>query len=241
MYPRVYDELYSCVTDIPHLAASAGPNRDKDVAALVAFLSPFISGKQTFLELGPGDFKLSMAVSELVRKVYAADVTDEVVRALSLPPRVQFVPTDGFEFDIPAGTVDVAFSDQVLEHLHPDDAAAQMSAIRSLLAPGGVYICITPNRLYGPHDISQYFDAVATGLHLKEYAVSDVVRLFRRCGFSSVKAYTVTDAQSNRRVPLAAVAAVERSLDALPVRLRRGLACSAGLKWLLRARVVGYK
>ena len=31
------------------------------------------------------------------------------------------------------------------------------------LKPGAVYVCITPNRLSGPHDISLYFDSVATG------------------------------------------------------------------------------
>jgi SAM-dependent methyltransferase len=181
-----------------------------------------------------------MAISKIVPKVYAADVTDEVVGSVSLPPGVQFVLTDGFAIDVPKGTVDVAFSDQVLEHLHPDDAAEQVQAIRSLLAPGGVYICITPNRLYGPHDVSQYFDPVATGLHLKEYTVSEVARLFRRCGFSEVSAYSTSGNQPAKQVSLAAVAAVERCLDNLPRRLSHGLACSAGIKWLLRSRIVGH-
>lgn len=240
MYQEVYNDLYSRVSDIPHLAAG-GPARDREVAALVAFLGPFLSGKRTFLELGPGDFKLSIAVAGMVDRVYAADVTDEVVNSVSLPASVRFVLTDGFSFDVPRGSVDVAFSDQVLEHLHPDDAAEQVQAIRTLLAPGGVYVCITPNRLYGPHDISQYFDPVATGLHLKEYTVSEVAGLFRRCGFSAVRAYTTTAQKPALRVPLAAVSGVERTLDLLPQRMRRGLACSGSLKWLLRSRVVGTK
>lgn len=241
LYHQVYNELYTRVTDIPHLAAARAAARDQEVAALVAFLRPFLEGRRCFLELGPGDFKLSLAVSEIVPSVYAADVTDEVVATVSLPPAVRFVLTDGFTFDVPKGSVDVAFSDQVLEHLHPDDAEAQVRAIRELLAPGGIYICITPNRLYGPHDISQYFDSEAKGLHLKEYTVSDVARLFRTCGFSQVQAYTVSGAEAGTRVPLSAASLIEGCLERLPVRLRRGLACSAGFKWVLRSRVVGRK
>ena len=31
------------------------------------------------------------------------------------------------------------------------------------------FICLTPHRSTGPHDMSKYFGDVATGFHLKEY------------------------------------------------------------------------
>lgn len=241
LYTQVYNELYARVPDIPHLTPAASQTRNADVAGLVEFLRPFLSKARTFMEIGPGDFKLSMAVSKLVSKVYAVDVTDEVVGNVALPPSVEFVLTDGFDIAVPSGVVDVAFSDQVVEHLHPDDAAAQLCAIHATLAPGGKYICITPNRLYGPHDVSQYFDSVATGLHLKEYTVSEVADLFRACGFSRVEAFTITDSREVKKVSLPAVSIIEHSLDRLPLKLKRGLACSAAFKALLRSRVVGYK
>jgi SAM-dependent methyltransferase len=242
LYNDVYNELYSRVPDIPHLSQSADPAvRKADVERLIGFLGSFLSGKRRFLEIGPGDFKLSIAVSAIVETVYAADVTNEVVSRVSLPPNVKFVLVDGFDIDVPEGSIDVAFSDQVMEHLHPDDAAQQLSSIFKTLAPGGCYICITPNRLYGPHDISQYFDPVARGLHLKEYTVSDVVSAFKAVGFSRIETFTTTDRRSLMRVPVPVVRAAETFLEAMPPRVCRGLACSDGFKWLLRSRVVGTK
>lgn len=61
-----------------------------------------------------------------------------------------------------------------MEHLHPDDAYEQLQEIYNALIPGGIYICITPNRLSGPHDVSQYFDSIATGFHPKEYTTVEM-------------------------------------------------------------------
>jgi SAM-dependent methyltransferase len=242
LYHQVYDELYSRVPDIPHLSKDEKDNfRAADVASLVGFLRDFVAGKRSFLEIGPGDFKLSMALATIVSHVYAVDVTDEVAKQTTLPSNVTFMLADGLRIPVPPGSIDVAFSDQVMEHLHPDDALEQLKSIYDALAPGGLNICITPNRLYGPHDVSKYFDSVASGLHLKEYAVSDVVEAFRQAGFSRVETYTKTAQIARVRVPVSLVTTAERCLDALPDRLRRDLACSVGFKWLLRARVFGIK
>ena len=40
----------------------------------------------------------------------------------------------------------------------PEDAVEQLRHLHAALAPGGVYLCITPSRLTGPHDISYLFD-----------------------------------------------------------------------------------
>ena len=76
-----------------------------------------------------------------------------------------------------------------MEHLHPDDASEQLTNIYEILINGGIYVCVTPNWLSGPHDISKYFDLVAKGFHLKEYTNTDLSNLFKRVGFSQVRAY----------------------------------------------------
>jgi SAM-dependent methyltransferase len=81
----------------------------------------------------------------------------------------------------------VAYSNQLMEHLHPDDAFEQLCEIYRVLAPGGIYLCLTPNSLTGPHDISRYFDSVATGFHLKEYSIRELTGLFRSVGFSRLR------------------------------------------------------
>ena len=49
----------------------------------------------------PGPKKKFNLKNFLDSSVYAADVTDEVVGTIALPPAVRFVLTDGFEFNVP--------------------------------------------------------------------------------------------------------------------------------------------
>ena len=65
----------------------------------------------------------------------------------------------------------------------------QLKNIYQALAPGGSYLCFTPNRLSGPHDISKYFDEVATGFHLREYTNTELVAIFKKTGFSEIMVY----------------------------------------------------
>ena len=242
LYGRVYAELYSQVPDIPHLdPEQSGATRARDIARQSAFLSRFLNPKTRFMEVGPGDYKLSIAISSRVHTVYAVDVTREVVDKLRLPPNVHFGLSDGCSIPVPDNTVDVALSDQMLEHLHPEDAAEHLRNVWRALAPGGIYICITPNRIYGPHDVSKYFDQEAKGLHLREYSTVDLIKAFKEAGYSRVYVYTTLREMKSVRLPVFIVKLVESILDLLPRRLSVGIACSAVLLWVMRARVVGQK
>ncbi len=107
-----------------------------------------------------------------------------------------------------------------MEHLHPDDASDQLREIFRILRPGGVYLCITPNRLSGPHDISRYFSDTAQGLHLREYSAGELCELFQRAGFTDLTAIV---GRGNRtlRVRAGWYVAAERALAAIPLGVRR--------------------
>ena len=157
-----------------------------------------------------------------------------------LPANVHCVITDGRAIDVPAGSVDVAFSDQLMEHLHPEDAAAQLENIHRALKPGGVYVCITPNKLYGPSDISAFFADEARGFHLREYTLREMRAIFAAAGFSRTRAYVGARGWF-LRVPCALVEALEWALERLPVRLRRRVADTQVLRALLGLRVAAIK
>jgi len=127
-----------------------------------------------------------------------------------------------------------------MEHLHPDDALEQLEGIGRALRPGGVYLCVTPNRLNGPHDISKYFDPVATGFHLKAYTVGELRRLFRTVGFRMVPAL-LGRRGTCVRVPVAPLAAFEVVLGLVPARPRRLLALTLPCRGFLGVQVVGTK
>jgi len=123
--------------------------------------------------------------------VYAVDVSPTVTKVIreKKPENCEILITDGIHLGVPEGSVDLAFSDQLMEHLHPDDASEQLHNIATALKPSGKYVCITPNRLTGPHDISQYFSKVAEGFHLKEYMYRELIALMVGAGFVQCKAY----------------------------------------------------
>src|SRR5688572_17260472 len=145
----MYQELFERVPDHPRLLVrpDAPAERARDVDWNFAQLKPYLRPGCTFLEVGAGDCVLARRVAPIAGQVYAVDISDQTL-GLPLPSNVSLVISDGCSIDVPEGSVDVAFSDQLMEHLHPDDAREQLANIRRALKPGGTYVCITPNRLY---------------------------------------------------------------------------------------------
>ena len=132
-------------------------------------MSSFLTPETTFLELGPGDCRLSFEVAKYVKNVYAIDVSKEITKYVQKPRNFHLILSDGSSINVPLTSINIAYSNQLMEHLHPDDALVQVRNVYKTLVPGGIYICITPHRFQGPHDISKYFDDISTGIHLKEY------------------------------------------------------------------------
>jgi len=127
-----------------------------------------------------------------------------------------------------------------MEHLHPDDALEQVRNIYHALAFGGVYLCVTPNRLTGPHDISEHFDDVASGFHLKEYTIAELRRLFMQIGFRRV---TVLFGGRGRYFSTAPMVAemVEKAFGMLPASARRTLGRRFYARFVLGIRIIGWK
>ena len=191
LYTSLYNELFQKVPSHPQLTQKSSPEITAAAVSLqMKFLRRFLNKETTFLEIGPGDCALSLEAAKHVKQVYAVDVSNEITKGLTPPPNFQLILSDGCSINVPPNSVNVAYSNQLMEHLHPDDAFEQLQNIYNVLAPGGIYLCITVNRLSGPHDISVYFDPVATGFHLKEYTTSEINKLFKKVGFSKVNAYT---------------------------------------------------
>jgi SAM-dependent methyltransferase len=240
IFATMYDELFRLVPDHPRLAArgASTASRERDIGWNLAQLAPYLKPGCTFLEVGSGDCALSARVAREAKQVYAVDISDQ--HQGTLPANVQVVLTDGRSIDVPAGSVDLAFSDQLMEHLHPDDAIEQLRNIHRALKPGGVYMCVTPNRVYGPSDISAFFDDEPRGFHLKEYTLAEILEVFRSAGFP--KAHVSIGARGHfLRAPALFVRMVEGTLQALPAGLRRKLADMKVFRALLGLRVAAIK
>jgi SAM-dependent methyltransferase len=243
-YRDVYDELFRRVPHHPQLAAAASGDaareRDRTIRQDLDFLERFLDASSVYMEIGAGDCALTLRVAEQVAEAHAVEVSETITRDVSRPDNFELHLTDGTHIPLPDDTVTVAFSDQLIEHLHPDDAHAQLREVCRTLAPGGLLVCITPNRIYGPRDISEYFDERATGLHLREYSAREIRALLLDAGFDRVRFYAGARG-AFIPMPFFIISAVESVLDRLPYGLRKKLADNPPMRALLGLRVAALK
>jgi SAM-dependent methyltransferase len=233
LYQAVYNELFRRVPDHPQNARKQDPaSQEAATTRQLRLLRNFLRPDSIYLEIGAGDCYLPRQIAREVRHVYAIDVSDVIATGDECPVNFDLVLSDGVAIDVPPATVNVAYSNQLMEHLHPDDADQQLRQIVQALAPGGVYACITPHRFAGPHDISSYFDTEARGFHLKEYTYGELRTLFRRAGFRATYAWTGIKGRYFR-LPEFLVLATEAILSVLPHALRRRLTRSLVLRPLV--------
>ncbi|MFA5793635.1 MAG: class I SAM-dependent methyltransferase [Candidatus Brocadiia bacterium] len=240
LYKLLYDELYRAVPELSAMELSAEAQNDI-VAVQTKLLEKFLFPGAQFLEIGPGNCRLAFEVAKRVKHVYAMDVSAEITKNQRLPDNFKLVIYDGCEMPVGQKSVDIAYSNHVIEHIHPDDAVGQIKNINRVLKENGVYICLTPNRLHGPHDISGYFgDKVATGFHLKEYTYGELANLFRQGGFDKIKSYIYI----KRRyigMPLIIIKLVEWFTEILPFSLRWILAGKLPFRLLNNVIIAGRK
>ncbi|MDN5869956.1 MAG: class I SAM-dependent methyltransferase [Nitrococcus sp.] len=242
LYASTCDELFRRVPYHPLLTQKySAEERAAAAAGQMKLLRRFLNPGSVFLEVGPGDCALSFEVAKCVKHVYAIDVSDEITKNKTSPANFKLILSDGCSIAVNLGSVNLAYSNQLMEHLHPDDAFEQLQNIYNALAPGGIYFCITPNRLSGPHDISSYFDTVATGFHLKEYTMQELSKLFKKVGFSKVM-ILVGAKGKYIKLPTFPMVFCEWLLRLCPYKTRKAIACNLPFTLLFGGiKIVGVK
>jgi SAM-dependent methyltransferase len=228
VYNDVYCDIFRALPDHPQAVEKNG-DRARHVSRLLARLMPLLGKDKNFLEIGCGDGALSSAVAPHVAHGYALDVTDVLVDPATVPTNMELLITAGGAIPLPDSSIDVALSDQLIEHLHPDDVPGQLLEIFRVLKPGGAYYCCTPNRVIGPHDVSCFFEYEASGFHLCEYDSRAILRLFNETGFRRSRFFVPV---GGSKVPLASIIlrTLENALLSMPCRARA---------WTARRRLIG--
>lgn len=239
LYTSLYNELFQ---KVPYLNVLQNDplKRQRKVEGELNFIKRYLHPNTTFIEIGPGDCALSEEVAKKVIKVIAVDVSAEISKGNKRPGNFQLILSDGVSIPVPPGSADLVFSDQLMEHLHPEDAPEQLRNIYRALAPGGVYLCITPNRTGGPFDISRHFEKEATGFHLKEYTHSELKVLFKKAGFQKIRA-RIGGRGFYFNIPVLPIVVLEKLLHLFPYRYRRKIASIRPFVWLLGIKIVAFK
>lgn len=190
-YATMYDELFRQVPDHPRLTKredarlTLEANRGK-----FAILKRYVNKSTVFAEFAPGDCRFVLEVARYVSRAYGIDISDQRNPDDVIPENFKLIIYDGYSVDgIDENTVDVFFSDYLIEHLHPDETKAHFKIVYRLLKEGGKYIFRTPHAFTGPHDISQYFCEEPEGFHLKEWTYTELKQVIKEAGYSKLYTY----------------------------------------------------
>jgi SAM-dependent methyltransferase len=239
LYTAVYDELFRTVEDHPQHTVKHDDDTTK-IDRQLKLVRPLVKPTDVFLEIGAGDCKLSMGIAPHVKRVIAIDVSPEIVTTKGLPGNVEVMISDGTSIPVEPESTDFIYSNQLMEHLHPDDAVEQVRNIFKALRSGGRYLCITPNRLHGPHDVSRHFNQIAEGLHLREYSYRELGELFQQVGFRKVDALVASRGVKLFTAPLATMLSLEAAIGRM-TRTSKLLKKAQATNVLLGVKAIAYK
>lgn len=225
IYSRMYDELFARVPDHPNLTETADPRAvQRRNQVKLQLVRKWLAPSSAFVEFGPGDCSFAIEVAPHVASVRGVDIADHCAHEGPRPPNFELIIYDGYRLDqIEKGSVDVVFSDQFVEHLHPEDTRLHFELALSLLKPGGHYIFNTPHAYNGPHDISWFFSREPEGFHLKEWSCTELRSLLRGLGYSRVQPLWWARGLQ-MRLPYAYFAGSEQVLARMPWKLKTALA-----------------
>ena len=234
---EAYDELFSSVPWHPgHLATEA---RRREVEKSYRSFLRQIGRDRDVLEIGCGNGIQLRALAPVNKRCVGVDISATVLdHNADLPSNVELLVADACDLSSLAdNSFDVAFSSQLIEHIHPDDVPRHLREMARVLRPGGRYIFNTPHRFTGPHDVSKHFDEVATCFHLKEYSFGELLTLMRAAGFRRFQApqfrYNMYQKQPLiarlGEIPADLVRPLESLIGCLPRRLRKKAARAANL------------
>ena len=106
--------------------------RERDAERELRTLRRDLDLHAVFMELSAGDCALARRAAGYVERVYALDVSEDIMGRLGGPPNLVRMMHDGVRIPLPEAEVDVAFS----RHL----TISQLPGICHALKDGGVYL-----------------------------------------------------------------------------------------------------
>ena len=160
----------------------------------------------------------------MVKRAYGVDISDQRNPSDVFPHNFKLIVYDGYDLSaVPSDSMDLVFSDQLIEHFHPEDTRLHFETTLRILKPGGRYVFRTPHAQTGPHDVSKYFSDVAEGFHLKEWTYAELALLLKEIGYSSFRSYAYRRGKAVR-LPLGYFFSVEKVLSKLPTAYARPVA-----------------
>jgi SAM-dependent methyltransferase len=189
-YRPMYDDLFRQVPDHPRLMLRDDQeSHAKEDRQKLKIVGRLINNSTIFLEFAPGDCLFSKQVSQLAKFVYGIDISDQRSKQITFPNNFKLIIYDGYDLELPSGSIDIVFSNELIEHFHPEDILYHFQLVHRILNKGGAYLFITPHKFAGPSDISMYFSEEPEGFHLKEWTYGEIAALLNISNYSLWNGY----------------------------------------------------
>ena len=183
---QLYDEFYSKLVPIYGRDTSTlSGNNPKD--KYVKLFAKELKGA-SIIDYGCGQGFMLQSISRQLETKKLTGIDVFIPDDLKTHSNIKFIESNIITHQF-VEKFDVAFSDNVLEHLVPDDAKLHLTNIYKNLNQGGKLIIIMPNRLFSPWDVTRIKDfsqsgkLVAQGGHVNESTHFEMVEQLRKIGF----------------------------------------------------------
>jgi methyltransferase family protein len=105
--------------------------RRRNVARQLAFLRPRVGLESVVMEVGCGDGALARQLAGEVERIYALEVSEDLMGRLGGPPNLVRMVYDGVRIAVPEGSVDLAFSGRLV--------LSQLGGVCRAIKDGGLF------------------------------------------------------------------------------------------------------
>jgi SAM-dependent methyltransferase len=187
LYKEFYNKLLMFYGRISHQDSSLDKkiaSKDKQVCLFEKELK-----NKSIIDFGCGEgfFLKNIQKKIAYKKLVGVDIF--IPDSLKKNQKIKFISSSIINFETDE-KFDIAFSDNVLEHLSPLDYSNHLQSVFKCLKPGGKFILVIPNKLFGPADITRIFDnsssgkILAMGGHLNESTYTEMNHFLSKAGFN---------------------------------------------------------
>jgi SAM-dependent methyltransferase len=190
----LYSEFYSNLLQFYGRTAEVNTSlADKIITKnpQVALFERELRGK-SIIDFGCGEGFFLMNIHKKLPHKILRGVDVFIPESLLKHPYIEYIPAGIINYNTEE-KFEVSFSDNVIEHLAPLDLKNHLKSVYDSMIPGGKFILVMPNRLFGPNDVTRILDnsssgkTPAQGGHLNESTYTDMINALTSVGFVNFK------------------------------------------------------
>jgi SAM-dependent methyltransferase len=150
---------------------------------------------RSVIDFGCGYGLSTELLSKFASNVYGIDCVEACINSARTmfqdAKNIEFRLIDNLKLPFADNSIGAAYSNDFIEHIHPDDALFHLQEIYRVLETGGSYLLWTPGKNTGPHDITKAFypqrcGFQSLGSHIQEYTFEELSALLHQVGFTRI-------------------------------------------------------